>query len=209
MVKSRRVGLVLILSGILIALSAAPWIFRFPAHTPALPVAQAASEPLPDLGPVPPFALTAEDGKKWSSKELEGKVWVADFFLTSCQGACPVMAQNMWGIHEYFKGNDRVRFVSISVDPGTDTPDMLADYAKKYQADTARWRFLTGPVEEVHRMASEQGLKVGVPETPMQHSRRFILVDARGHIRGYYEGMEEMSARQCIADIERLLKEQA
>lgn len=207
--KSRRIGLVFILSGILVALGLAPWVFRFPSQQPALPVAQAASDPLPDLGPVPNFDLTAENGQKWSSTSLAGKVWVADFFLTSCQGACPVMAQHMWGIHEYFKSNDRVQSVSISVDPDTDKPEVIADYAKKYKADTSRWRFLTGPIEEVHRMASEQGFKVGVPENPMQHSRRFILVDAHGHIRGYYEGTEELSVRQCIADIERLLNEKA
>ncbi|NUM53675.1 MAG: SCO family protein [Candidatus Hydrogenedentes bacterium] len=207
--KSRRIGLVVVLSAILIALSVAPWVFRFPAPQPVIPVAAAALEPLPDLGPVPNFELVAENGEKWSSTSLEGKVWVADFFLTSCQGACPVMMRHMWGVHEYFKTNDCVQFVSISVDPDTDKPEVIANYAKEYKADTARWKFLTGPIEEVHRMASEEGFKVGVPETPMQHSRRFILVDARGRIRGYYEGMDEMSVRECIADIERLLEEQA
>ena len=209
--KSRRIGLVFILAGILVALAIAPWIFRFPTQQqPGMPVAQAAPpEPLPDLGPIPSFELIAEDGKKWSSTSLAGKVWVADFFLTSCQGACPVMAQHMWGIHEYFKNNDRVQFVSLSVDPDTDKPEVLTEYAKQYKADTTRWRFLTGPIDEVHRMASEKGFEVGVPETPMQHSRRFILVDAKGHMRGYYEGMDEMSVRECIADIERMLKETA
>lgn len=207
--KSRRIGLVSILSGILIALAIAPWVFRYPAPVPAMPIAQAAQVALPDLGPVPQFALVSEDGQQWSSASLAGKIWVADFFLTSCQGVCPVMMRHMWGVHEYFKDNDGVRFVSISVDPGTDTPAVITDYAKQYKADTARWRFLTGPIEEVHRMASEQGFKVGVPENPMQHSRRFILVDACGHIRGYYEGMDETSVRECIADIERLLKERS
>lgn len=207
--KSRRIGLVFILSGILVALGLAPWVLRFPTEQPVISVVQAASEPLPDLGPAPDFELIAEDGTKWSSTSLAGKIWVADFFLTSCQGACPVMVRHMWGIHEYFKNNDRVQCVSISVDPDTDGPEVLTNYAVEHKADTARWKFLTGPIEEVHRVASEEGFKVGVPETPMQHSRRFILVDARGHIRGYYEGMEEMSVRECIADIERLLKEQA
>jgi len=174
-----------------------------------MPVAQAASGPLPDLGPAPAIALVSEDGRQWSSASIDGKIWVADFFLTSCQGACPVMMRHMWGVQEYFKANDRVRFVSISVDPDTDTPGVIAEYAKSYSADTTRWRFLTGPIEDIHRLASEQGFKVGVPENPMQHSRRFILVDARGRIRGYYEGMDETLVRECIADIERLLKEAA
>lgn len=207
--KSRRIGLIFILITILLALSAAPMLFDSRRQAGGMPTVQAESEKLPDIGAVPEFALTDSEGKEWSSKTLAGKIWVADFFLTSCQGACPVMSRNMGGLHDYFKGNDKVRFVSISVDPETDKPGVIKDYAKKYEADTNRWFFLTGPIEEVHRMASEKGFKVGVPENPMAHSRRFILVDPKGHIRGYYEGMDEMSVRRCAADINDLLKEGA
>lgn len=206
---SRRVGLILILSGILVALSVTPMFIELRPSSAGVPTVQAASEPLLDLGPAPKFTLTDSTGAPFSSESLAGKIWVADFFLTSCQGACPVMALHMGGLHDYFKDNERVRFVSISVDPDTDTPAVLAEYAKKYEADTSRWIFLTGPIAETNRLAGEHGFKVGVPENPMQHSRRFILVDGKGHIRGYYHGMEEMSVRQCIADIETLLKEQS
>ena len=207
--KSRRVGLIFILIAILLALSAAPMLFDSRRAASGMPTVQADSELLPDIGLVPEFSLTDQDGKAWSSKSLAGKIWVADFFLTSCQGACPVMARNMGGLHDYFKANERIRFVSISVDPDTDKPEALSGWAKQYQADTARWSFLTGPIEEIHRMASEKGFKVGVPDNPMSHSQRFILVDTKGHIRGYYEGMDELSVRRCAADINELLKEPA
>ncbi|HRI87729.1 MAG TPA: SCO family protein [Candidatus Hydrogenedentes bacterium] len=206
--KSRRIGLVLILSVILVLLSLTPVLMRGRMQQSGLPVAQAEQAALPNLGPVPAFSLIDESGKDWSSDSLKGKVWVADFFLTRCQGACPVMARHMGALQDYFKNNDSVRFVSISVEPEKDTPEVLVSYAKQYEADTTRWKFLTGPISEIHRMAGTEGFKVGVPDDPMQHSRRFILVDAQGNMRGYYEGMEEMSVRECAADIERLLEEQ-
>jgi len=208
-VKSRRIGLVFILSAILIVLSVTPLLISDSVQRAGIPVAQAATEPLLDLGPVPAFDLIDESGGPWSSKTLDGRIWVVDFFLTRCQGACPVMTRHMGGLHDYFKDNGNVRFISISVEPDKDTPEVLSAYAKQNKADTTRWKFLTGSLDEVHRMAGEQGFKVGVPDDPMQHSRRFMLVDAKGHLRGYYDGMEELSVRECAADIERLLKEQA
>ena len=99
-----------------------------------------------------------------------------------------------------------VQFVSISVDPKTDTPERLAAYAEKHGADTSRWHFLTAPREEVDRVGTE-GFKLGSAGAPIFHSTRFALVDGRGWIRGYYDGMvgEEVSALH--AAIEVLLKE--
>jgi protein SCO1/2 len=116
------------------------------------------------------------------------------------------MTKNMKILHDKYASDDRVKFVSISTDPDTDTPEVLAQYVKDHELDPARWHFLTGPIEEIHRMASEEGFKVGVPETPMGHSQRFVLIDARGHIRGYYDGMDEADAIRLGRDIDRLLQ---
>lgn len=199
--KSRRIGLVLALSAICLVLGLSPLF----AERRAAITAGAAKSELFDLGLLPAFELTDQSGALFSSESLAGKVWVADFFLTSCQGACPVMARNMKSVQEAFAGDDRVHFVSFSVDPDTDTPQTLAEYTRTHGADDSRWHFLTGPIETIHRMAGTEGFKVGVPEHPMAHSQRFILVDTRGHIRGYYDGMSEEDMVRLREDIARLL----
>ncbi|GMU94279.1 MAG: hypothetical protein AMXMBFR4_33370 [Candidatus Hydrogenedentota bacterium] len=200
--KSRRIGLVSLLAALFAVLTLTPLFAQRGAGQPAKTVEEPA---LIDVGPVPAFELVDQNGSAFSSAQLAGKIWVADFFLTSCQGACPVMARHMLALQDYYKNNDKVRFVSLSVDPETDTAAVLAEYAKSNEADNARWHFLTGPLAEIHRMAGEEGFKVGVPDNPMAHSQRFILVDAKGHIRGYYDGMDQMSVRTLAADIDRLL----
>jgi protein SCO1/2 len=200
--KSRRIGLVALLAALFVLLTLTPLLAQRGAGPSAQPIVE---PPLIDIGPVPVFELVDQSGNAFSSAQLAGKIWVADFFLTSCQGACPVMARHMFALQDYYKDNDNVRFVSLSVDPDTDTAAVLAEYAKTHEADNSRWHFLTGPIAEIHRMAGEEGFKVGVPDNPMAHSQRFILVDARGHIRGYYDGMDQISVRTLAADIDRLL----
>lgn len=200
--KSRRIGLVSLLAALFALLTLTPLFAQRGAGQPAKAVEEPA---LIDVGPVPAFELVDQNGSVFSSAQLAGKIWVADFFLTSCQGACPVMARHMLALQDYYKNNDKVRFVSLSVDPETDTASVLAEYAKSHEADNARWYFLTGPLAEIHRMAGEEGFKVGVPDNPMAHSQRFILVDAKGHIRGYYDGMDQISVRTLASDIDRLL----
>ena len=204
---SRRIALIAILAAILVALSVTPMFLKPTAAVKSIPEAQVEPESLYDVGAVPDFTLTDATGETFSGAALAGKIWVADLFLTSCQGACPVMTKNMKILHDKFAGNDQVRFVSISVDPDTDTPAVLAEYQKARSIDPKRWHFLTGPIEEIHRMASEEGFKVGVPETPMGHSQRFVLIDCKGHIRGYYDGMDEADALRLGADIDTLLQQ--
>jgi protein SCO1/2 len=199
--KSRRIGLVLALSSVCLVLGLSP---LFAERRAAITASMAGPE-LFDLGPLPTFELTDQTGARFSSESLQGKVWVADFFLTSCQGACPIMARNMKSLHDMFAGDERVHFVSISVDPETDSPQALAAYTRAYTADNSRWHFLTGPIDIIHRMAGTEGFKVGVPENPMAHSQRFILVDTRGHTRGYFDGLSEEDMQRLGEIIARLL----
>lgn len=203
---SRRIALIVVLALILVALSVTPLLLQRTAAVKAAPEIQIEPDSLYDIGAVPDFTLTDSTGSEFSGSQLAGKIWVADLFLTSCQGACPVMTKNMKILHDKYAGNDRVRFVSFSTDPDTDTPAVLAEYAKTHDIDCSRWHFLTGPIEEINRMASEEGFKVGVPETPMGHSQRFVLIDEKGHIRGYYDGMDEADAHRLGEDIDRLLQ---
>ncbi|MBX7257758.1 MAG: SCO family protein [Candidatus Hydrogenedentes bacterium] len=163
------------------------------------------SDYLEPIAKVPSFTLRDQADSPYSLNELQGKIWVADFFLTSCQGACPVMSSNMAKLQSAFKDDDRIRFVSFSVDPEVDTPSVLAEYSKNHTPNPAQWKFLTGPIAEIHRMAGVDGLKVGVPETPMAHSQRFVLIDADVTIRGYYDGMDETDVERCAKDIRSLL----
>lgn len=161
---------------------------------------------LPVIKSLEPFALTSEKNKPFSSASLLGKVWVADFFFTSCPNPCPTMTRNMAGVAETLKDFDDVAFVSISVDPDTDTPQVLASYGKKYGADPERWNFLTGPEEAIKTIAVE-GFLVGSVDDPIIHSPKFCLVDKRGRIRGYYTGTEDAEMDRLIADIHQLRKE--
>ena len=159
---------------------------------------------LPKLGSIPSFEFTDSDGNLISKKELTGKVWVADFIFTTCTMACPVMTGNMNLIHKAFKNNDKVRIVSISVYPEYDTPEILKEYASRYNANTNRWHFLTGPEENV-KLVIKNGFKMGDYEDIIFHSEKFALVDQNGNIRGYYNGMKTDDIKTLKKDIRILL----
>ncbi len=163
-------------------------------------------EPLPVLGEIPDFELTAETGAAFQGKSLKGSVWVADFIFTTCQGPCPRMSGLMRVIQRETQGLEGVKLVSFTVDPEHDTPEVLAAYGKRYQAEPERWHFLTGPRETIHGL-SRQAFKLGDVDGSMNHSTRFVLVDRKGRIRGYYGSGEDGNWKQVVPDIRRLLGE--
>lgn len=159
---------------------------------------------LPKLGSIPSFEFTDSDGNLISQEDLSGKIWVADFIFTTCTMACPVMTGNMNLIHKAFKNNDKVRIVSISVYPEYDTPEILKEYASRYNANTNRWHFLTGPEENV-KLVIKNGFKMGDYEDIIFHSEKFALVDQNGNIRGYYNGIKTDDIKTLKKDIRVLL----
>ena len=159
---------------------------------------------LPTYGVAPDFMLTDTENASFDSKQLQGKVWVADFFFSSCGGPCPLMAGNMQTLQAQFGNRDDVRLVNISVDPETDTPEELKNYAKRLKANTDFWHFLGGPEEEIKRI-SVDGFKIGNADNIMNHSPKFVLVDRQGMIRGYYTGTEPTETQKLIQDLEMLL----
>ena len=159
---------------------------------------------LPKLGSIPSFEFTDSDGNLISQEELSGKIWVADFIFTTCTMACPVMTGNMNLIHKAFKNKDKVRIVSISVYPEYDTPEFLKEYASRYNANTNRWHFLTGPEENV-KLVIKNGFKMGDYEDIIFHSEKFALVDQNGNIRGYYNGIKTDDIKTLKKDIRVLL----
>jgi protein SCO1/2 len=160
---------------------------------------------LPVYGVVPEFTLTGQNGQAFDSRELQGKVWVADFFFTNCTGPCPRMSSLMRRIQNDFSGVDDLNFVSFTVDPSRDTPAALASYARRFQADPARWHFVTGPMKELNRL-SLKVFMLGVVDGNLNHSTRFVLVDRTGQIRGFYVTGEEGVLAKLRSDIRSLLE---
>lgn len=171
----------------------------------ALLVTTGCGKPLPVLGDVPAFHLTDQAGHDFSSAAaLDGHVWVADFVYTSCEASCPRMSSQMHTIQTQ-TGSD-IRLVSFSVDPTRDTPAVLAQYAKRYAYDAARWSFLTGDVPTLNRL-DQDAFKLGSIGDAIEHSTRFALVDKKGRIRGYYGIAEGDPAERIAKDAARLEKE--
>jgi protein SCO1/2 len=159
------------------------------------------------LGQVPNFSLTDQRGTSVTQRDLLGSVWVANFVFTRCRSVCPMLTAKFQAFQGKLGPTPGVRFISISVDPEYDTPQVLAEYAQRFGADPQRWQFLTGPLKEIEHTVV-QGFKVhrGDPETSaadptlieIMHGEHFVLVDRAGVIRGYYRsdqaGLEELEA---------------
>ena len=201
---TRRYLLVMGILLLVMLMTSVSLLFAQRAQAPR--VQEAGLDTLPVFGQVSNFELTAATGKPFRADRMAGKVWVADFIFTSCPGICPIMTGEMAELHRAFDGEDRVEFVSISVDPETDTPEVLAEYGERYGADPERWHFLTGAIEDIHAL-STQTFKVGALDDPINHSSRFILVDGTGAIRGYYIGTDKEDIARLAGDIAELLAE--
>ncbi len=184
----------------------------------ALPIALAMratpSQPLPELGEVPPFTLTDTDGQPFGSDALAGKVWIADFMFTSCPTICPVLSTNLSRVQDELKSRelgDDVILVSISVDPERDTPDVLEEYGKRFGAEPGRWRFLTGERTAIWTLCRD-GFHLPVQDNPgntaepILHAGKFVLVDQTGTIRGYYDGEKSAVVDAIVTDAARLVK---
>ena len=171
---------------------------------------ESGGEPPPVLGVAPSFLLTERSGDVFTTAELAGSPWVADFIFTRCGGVCPRMTSVMRGLRAEVRerfGAAAARFVSVSVDPEHDTPAVLADYAAAYGIEGDDWLFLTGGPAEIQRLV-QQGFKLGhdpdaAPGSaePILHATRFVLVDGEGRIRGYYDPFESRDVGRLLEDL--------
>jgi cytochrome oxidase Cu insertion factor (SCO1/SenC/PrrC family) len=152
-----------------------------------------------DLGPVPHFALTDRDGRTVTDRDLLGKVWLASFVFTRCMGPCPQVAATLTQLQSELADRPDVRLVTFTVDPEHDSPRELDEYAARFRADPKRWLFLTGKEDELLKLVNKGFHIFAQPNTgaqrqpgrEVQHDTRLALVDRRGHIRGYYEGLRD------------------
>jgi protein SCO1/2 len=173
--------------------------------------------PLPVLGDVPAFTLTDATGATVTDQALRGKVWVADFFFTSCPDVCPLLSAHLAEVQAHYAADDRVRLVSFSVDPGTDTPAVLAAYGARFSANPARWYLLTGPIDAMKAVVVD-GFKMVLERIPaatdtpapapatVLHGERFVVVDRDGRLRGYPDPREPGKV-ELYADVDALLAE--
>jgi protein SCO1/2 len=161
---------------------------------------------LPTLGQVPQFQLTLETGRPFDSQTLDGHIWVANFIYTSCPGPCPMMSHQMYGIQDSTAATPELKLVSFTVDPANDTPPVLAAYATHFKADPQRWYFLTGAMERLNDLGLNT-FKLNSVDGNLNHSTRFVLVDARRRIRGYYLSSDDGFPKKLLHDIRQLQSE--
>lgn len=169
------------------------------------------NRPLPTLGTVPKFELVNQDAQPFGSAQLSGKIWIADFIFTTCPGPCPIISTRMSELQRPLEKSD-VRLVSFTVDPEKDTPEVLRVYADKLRKPPLRWDFLTGSRDTIHSL-SRDGFKLGLSEGAEEdggpiHTTRFVLVDRRGTIRGYYDALAPDAVTKLLADTNHLLRQQ-
>jgi protein SCO1/2 len=174
--------------------------------------ARARPAPVPVLGEVPTFRFTNQDGAPFGSRELLGKPFVVGFVFTRCEGICPRLTDRMAALQRSFGApGARVHFVSISVDPGFDTPAELRAYATAHHANLSGWDFLTGDSRAVED-AVVKGFHIALSREDSKdpksilHGGQLVLVDGRGQIRGYYDSADDGAMAQLERDARRMVR---
>jgi protein SCO1 len=160
---------------------------------------------LPMLGQVPDFEFVKQDGTPFGLRNMQGKINVVDFMFTSCRGPCPAMSGNMANLYREYSAAGKVQFVSISVDPDRDSLSVLRSYGEAMGVNDNRWVFLWHPIDEVARL-SEKGFMLSSQNLPGGHSSMFALVDDKGQIRGYYDGLSAIDMKLLTRDINQLVR---
>lgn len=177
------------------------------------------SPDLATIGEVPSFSFMDQNGKNITNADYKGKVYIVEFFFTSCPTICPIMNRNMVKIQDEFYGNPNFGIASFSIDPKKDTPEVLKKYADEFGVTHPNWHLMTGDREEIYALANKGfNLYVGInPEVEgnFEHSGYFALVDQEGKIRSrkdefgnpiiYYNGLGDEELQLLKEDIKKLL----
>lgn len=164
---------------------------------------------------IPKFSFTNQDGNEVSHDNYERKVFVADFFFTTCKSICPVMSSQLARLQAMVKKDglsQEVNFLSHSVKPEEDTPETLKNYGDALGADYSNWNFVTGKADDIYDLAQQGYMLTAFPSDTAEggvfHTDKFTLIDRQMHIRGYYDGTSTKSVDQLFEDIKTLLKEE-
>lgn len=161
------------------------------------------------------FSFLNQEGKTITEKDIEGKVFVAEYFFTTCQTICPIMNDQMRRVHEAFEGEKQFRILSFTVHPEVDTVAQMKRYADAHGAKAGKWHFLTGEKKKLYELARKsffvlkpaEAQNLGDAGGDFIHTNNFVLVDQKKNIRGYYDGTNPKEVDQMIHDIRRLLEE--
>lgn len=156
------------------------------------------------------FSLLNQNGNEITSKDYEGKIYVADFFFTTCQTICPVMTDHMLQIQEAFKNDAAVLLLSHTVTPEIDSVAQLKKYALEKGVDDKKWNLVTGDKKEIYDLARKSYLAAKdnpFSENDLIHTENFVLVDAKKRIRGFYDGTNPEDITKLLEDIQMLKAE--
>jgi protein SCO1/2 len=160
---------------------------------------------------IPYFHYLNEDSIRITSKDLKGKIWIADFFFTTCSTICPRMTTQMKRLNALTRDvKDHVQFISFTINPGYDQPSILKKYRKNHGINAENWVLLTGDEEETHKLGIENFM-IAAGQDPdavdgYAHSEAFTLVDKEGYVRGVYNVSDPDQVDQMDKDIRKLLK---
>lgn len=161
------------------------------------------ADKLPVYDSVPEFSATDSRGQRFTRADMAGKVWIVDFIYTYCPAECPMMSSRMKGLAAEMKNYADTGILSISVDPGRDTPPVLQAFADRYGGGNEQWRFLAASPEMVHLLAFET-FHVGDVLGKLEHSTKFAVVDKTGRIRGYYSSLSRDDLTKLAEDVKAL-----
>ncbi len=154
------------------------------------------------------FSFVNQNGKAITQNDYEGKIYVADFFFTTCGSICPIMADNMIDVQNAFINNPDVMILSHSVMPDVDSVPVLKKYAVDHHVNDAKWNLVTGDKKKIYEIARKSYLavKLGKPEElyDMVHTENFVLVDKKRRVRGFYDGTKKEEVQRLIEDIKWL-----
>jgi len=157
------------------------------------------------------FSLTNQNGNRISQRDYQGKIYVADFFFTTCPSICPIMTNNMAYIQSKIMDDPQVKLLSFSVTPEIDSVPQLKKYALEKGVNDKKWNLLTGDKKEIYTLARKSYFVVkedgdGGPHD-MIHTENFVLVDPEKRIRGYYDGTDKAAMENLLADLKTLKEE--
>jgi len=160
---------------------------------------------------IPNFKVVDQDGDTITQANLDGKVYVADFFFTSCPSICPITQSNLLGVQKHFKNVNDFRMISFSIDPRHDSAGKLKDYATRLGADTKQWYFVRGEEDQIYDLAQKGFMATAQKDSAAPggflHSGAFMLVDKDKRVRGIYNGTDTAEVARLVHDIPVLFKE--
>jgi len=162
---------------------------------------------------VQPFAFLNQDGQRVTDKDMEGKVYVAEFFFTTCTGICPRMNNNMRTVYEKFKDEKDFRILSYTCDPERDSVAQLKKYSDSLKVNTSKWVFLTGRKDSLYTLArnsytiDDPANNVNSIEDQFLHSQLWALVNKRGEVKKIYDGLKPSEVEAMMKQIRKLLNE--